>query len=117
VTNLVEEKAAVVQEQLTRRGSDHPHSFKPTAGFRTCRICGLARSHKVHDAGKKGTVRGRTKDECWRNYIHNKSTSGGVLVDFVPNNKQEAYEAMKRDSQTGIWTLEFVFTNLDQLIA
>jgi len=27
----------------------HLHSFKPTAGFRTCSICGLPRSHKVHD--------------------------------------------------------------------
>ena len=32
-----------------RRGSDNPHVFKPTAGFRTCGTCGLPRSHKVHD--------------------------------------------------------------------
>ena len=38
-----------MREQLARRGSDNPHSFKPMAGFRTCRICGLPRGHKVHD--------------------------------------------------------------------
>ena len=43
------EEAKVVREQLARRGSDNPHSYKLTAGFRTCRICGLARSHEVHD--------------------------------------------------------------------
>jgi hypothetical protein len=43
------EEAKAVREQLSRRASDNPHSFKPTAGFRTCSICGLPRSHKVHD--------------------------------------------------------------------
>jgi len=37
-----------------------------------------------------GQVRGRTKDECWRNYIDDKRTSGGVLLDVIPSNKQEA---------------------------
>jgi hypothetical protein len=64
---------------------------------------------------KRGQVRGRTKDECWRNYIDRKPAKGGVFLDVIPNNKQEAYEAMKRDSATGIWTLEFVFTNVDEL--
>jgi len=41
--------AAEVREQPARRGSDKPHSFEPTAGFRTCRICGLPKSHKVHN--------------------------------------------------------------------
>jgi hypothetical protein len=105
-----------VREQLARRGSDNPHLFKPTAGFRTCRICGLPRSHKVHDIGSKvgaisGQVRGRTKDECWRNYIDDKRTRGGVLLDVTPSNKQEAYAAMKKDNEIGIWTLEFVFTS------
>jgi len=49
VAMMSEEGAKVVREQLARRGSDHPHSFKPIAGFRTCRICGLPRGHKVHD--------------------------------------------------------------------
>jgi hypothetical protein len=64
-----------------------------------------------------GQVRGRTKDECWRNYLDGKRTGGGVLLDVIPNNKQESYAAMKRDKLTGIWTLEFVFTNLEQLMA
>ena len=46
---MSENEAKVVREQLARRGSDNPHSFKPIAGFRTCRICGLPRGHKVHD--------------------------------------------------------------------
>ena len=40
---------AEVRERRDRRGSDKPHSFKPTAGFRTGRVCGLPRSHNVHD--------------------------------------------------------------------
>jgi len=64
-----------------------------------------------------GRVRGRTKDECWQNYINDKSTRGGVLLDVIPNNKQEAYEAMKRDNLTGVWTLEFVFTKVDESTA
>lgn len=35
-----------------------------------------------------------------------KPTRGGVILGVVSSNKQEAYEAMKRDSATGIWTLE-----------
>ena len=65
----------------------------------------------------RGQVRGRTQDECWRNYLDDKRTSGGVLLDVIPSTKQDAYAAMKRDDQNGIWTLEFVFTNLDQLMA
>jgi len=64
-----------------------------------------------------GRVRGRTKDECWRNYIDGRRTAGGVLLDVTPNNKQGAYDAMQRDNQTGIWTLEFVFTNVDERTA
>jgi len=60
-----------------------------------------------------GQVRGRTKDECWRNYIDDKPTRDGVLLDVNPSNKQEAYAAMKRDNETGIWTLDFAFTNVD----
>ena len=45
---IVKEETKIVREHPTRRGSDHPHSFKPTVGFRTCRICGLARIHKIH---------------------------------------------------------------------
>jgi hypothetical protein len=64
-----------------------------------------------------GRVRGRTRDECWQNYAADKRTRGGVLLDVIPNNKQEAYEAMKRDSATGIWTLEFEFRNVDEWTA
>ncbi|HVO78635.1 MAG TPA: hypothetical protein VMT39_01330 [Candidatus Bathyarchaeia archaeon] len=39
----------VVPEQPARRASDRPHSFEPSAGFRTCKICGLPRSHETHD--------------------------------------------------------------------
>jgi hypothetical protein len=46
---MSEKGAKVVREQLARPGSDHPHSFKPIAGFRTCRICGLPRGDKAHD--------------------------------------------------------------------
>jgi hypothetical protein len=42
-------EAKLMQEQLARRGSDNPHSFKPTTGFRTCRTCGLPEKNKVHD--------------------------------------------------------------------
>lgn len=48
--NIGEGKARIVREQPARRGSDNPHSFEPTAGFRTCRICGLRRSHTIHEA-------------------------------------------------------------------
>ena len=64
-----------------------------------------------------GRVRGRTKDECWRNYIDDKRTRGDVLLDVIPRNKAEAYAAMKRENETGIWTLEFVFTNVDEATA
>jgi hypothetical protein len=49
MSKIVKKKATVVREHPARRGSDHPHLFKPTVGYRTCRICGLPRSHKVHD--------------------------------------------------------------------
>jgi hypothetical protein len=54
-----------------------------------------------------GRVRGRTKDECWRNYLDNKRTRGSILLDVIPSNEQDAYKAMKKDHQIGIWTLEF----------
>jgi len=62
-------------------------------------------------------VRGRTKDECWRNYVDGRPIAGGVLLDVTPNDKQAAYEAMQRDNQTGIWTLEFDFTNVGERTA
>jgi hypothetical protein len=46
-------------------------------------------------------VRGRTKDKCWRNYVADQATKGGILPDVL-RNRQEAYEAMKRDNETGI---------------
>ena len=64
-----------------------------------------------------GRVRGRTKDECWRNYIDDKPMRGGVLLDVIPSNQQEAYAAMKKDHQIGIWTLDFAFTNVGELTA
>jgi hypothetical protein len=72
------------------------------------RLCILSLGEKEGTMG--GQVRGRTKDECWRNYIDDKPTRGGALLYVIPNNKQDAYEAMKKDNQIGIWTLEFVFT-------
>jgi hypothetical protein len=44
----IKEEAKIVGEHPTRRGSDYPHPFKRTVGFRTCLICGLAKSHKIH---------------------------------------------------------------------
>ncbi len=38
----------VQQEHPARRASDSPHSFKPIDGFRTCGVCGLKETHKVH---------------------------------------------------------------------
>lgn len=64
-----------------------------------------------------GQVRGRTKDECWRNYLDGRPIRSGILLDVIPNNKHAAYEAMKRDNQTGIWTLEFVFTTVEERTA
>jgi hypothetical protein len=49
---------AEVRERPARRASDKPHSFEPTAGFRTCRICGLPRSYKVHNAETRPASRG-----------------------------------------------------------
>jgi hypothetical protein len=43
-----------------------------------------------------------------------KPTRGGGPLDVAPSTKQEAYEAMKWDGATGIWTLEFVFMNVDE---
>jgi len=62
-------------------------------------------------------VRGRTKDECWKNYLDNKRIRGTTLLDVIPSNEQEAYQAMKKDNAIGIWTLDFVFTNIDELMA
>jgi hypothetical protein len=42
---------------------------------------------------------------------------GDVLLDVMPSNQQEAYAAMKKDHQIGLWTLEFVFRNVDELTA
>jgi len=42
---------------------------------------------------------------------------GDMLLDVVPSNRQEAYAAMKKDHQIGIWTLDFVFTNVEELTA
>ena len=38
------------RNQMARWGPDNPHGFTPTAGFRTCSICGLPRNDKIHDA-------------------------------------------------------------------
>jgi hypothetical protein len=62
-----------------------------------------------------GRVRGRTKDECWRNYIADQAVRGTIPLDVVPRNKQEAYEAMEKDNETGIWTLDFAFANSRQI--
>jgi hypothetical protein len=59
-----------------------------------------------------GQVRGRTKDECWRNYVDDQPTAGSVFADAISGNKQEAYAAMQRDNQIGLWTLDFNFTNV-----
>jgi hypothetical protein len=37
-----------------------------------------------------GRVRGRTQDECWRNYMDNKPTRGGVPLEVIPSSRQEA---------------------------
>ena len=58
----------------------------------------------------RGQMRGRTQDECWRNYLHSTRTAGSVFRGFIPNSEQEAYKAMKKDHEIGIWTLDFVFT-------
>jgi len=61
-------------------------------------------------------VRGRTKDECWHNYLDAKRIKGTALLDVIPSNEQEeAYKAMKKDNEIGIWTLDFVFTNVDRV--
>ena len=60
-------------------------------------------------------VRGRTKDECWRNYLDGKRIRGTALR-VIPSSEQEAYEAMKKDNEIGIWTLDFVFTNINELM-
>ena len=62
-------------------------------------------------------VRGRTKDECWRNYIDDKCTRGGVLLDVILSTKPEVCAAMKRDNEIGIWTLDFVIMIRDELMA
>jgi len=58
----------------------------------------------------RGQMRGRTRDECWRNYLHSTQTTGSVLQGFIPSNEQEAYQVMKEDHEIGIWTLDFLFT-------
>lgn len=63
----------------------------------------------------RGQMRGRTQNECWRNYVQSVQSTCSILQDFVPSNEQEAYQAMKNDHQIGIWTLDFVFTNVDKL--
>ena len=61
-------------------------------------------------------VRGRTRDECWRNYLDDKRVKGIPFLNAIPGNEQEeAYKAMKKDNQIGIWTLDFVFTNTDRV--
>jgi hypothetical protein len=64
-----------------------------------------------------GQVRGRTKDECWRNYVGDGPTRGSVIVNVIASNKQEAYAAMQRDNEVGLWTLDFTFTNVAKLMA
>ena len=51
-------------------------------------------------------VRGRTEDECWRNYLNDKRIKGTALLHVIPSNEQEAYQAMKKDNEIGIWTLD-----------
>ena len=58
-------------------------------------------------------VRGRTKDACRRNYLYPQRTRGGVLLDVIPSDEQDAYQIMKRDHEIGIWTLDFFFTNVE----
>jgi hypothetical protein len=62
-------------------------------------------------------VRGRTKDECWRNYLDHKRIKGTDLLHVIPRSEKEAYQAMKKDNEIGIWTLDFVFTNTDEVMA
>jgi hypothetical protein len=54
MSKVVKEDATEVGETLARRGSDHPHSFKPTAGYRTCLHCGLPKGHEIHEVAKFG---------------------------------------------------------------
>ncbi len=61
-------------------------------------------------------VRGRTKDECWRNYLDNKRVKGIAFLDVIPGDEQEeAYKAMKKDNEIGICTLYLIFTNRDRV--
>ncbi len=41
---------------------------------------------------------------------------GAALPDVIPRNEQEACKAMKKDNEIGIWTLDFVFANGDELM-
>jgi hypothetical protein len=43
--------------------------------------------------------------------------AGADSHDLEHFNKQEAYEAMKKDNEIGIWTLDFAFTNVAGLMA
>jgi len=61
----------------------------------------------------RGQVRGRTKDECWRNYLDTQRTKDGLLLDVIPSNEKDAYQVMKKDHTIGIWTLDFFFTNAE----
>ena len=46
-------------------------------------------------------VRGRTKDECWRNYQGDKRIKGTEPLHVIPRSEKEAYQAMKNDNKSG----------------
>jgi len=48
VSNIGEGQVNAATEHPARRASDWPHSFKQIEGFRTCGVCGLKQTHKIH---------------------------------------------------------------------
>jgi hypothetical protein len=61
--------------------------------------------------GIHGTVKGKTKVECWINFLrvrdHLLDTTGFVREMVTPGNKKVGYQMMQRDDKTGEWTLRF----------
>jgi hypothetical protein len=54
VSRTGNEEAKEKTNHPARRASDSPHPFKPADGFRTCGICGLKETHKIHHAEDSG---------------------------------------------------------------
>ncbi len=63
--------------------------------------------------GMRGKVQGKSKEECWAEVVKATREASKVYMMSLnyPPNKEEAFEQMKKDEETGLWVLSVHFDN------